>query len=113
MRVVFKTPEISDDHRGEIDAVLQRIAEGPLPGQWRTRPDEIQIVAKLAGGRSGAEILEAVVIRGNQEAKKAIKLGPVHEIRGECPAFQEHRQKSDRFFRPIIAVMTCLVEVAS
>jgi Ternary complex associated domain 9 len=97
------TPEIPIEHPGEVGAVLQGIA-------WPTEPDEILITARLAGGRSASEVLEAVVRTGNRRARKVIKLGPMHELKGEFQAFQEHLQHASRFFVPIEAVSPALLE---
>lgn len=112
MHVRFETTEVSADCHGEIDAVLQRIAVGDGHGQWKTRPDEIRILAKLAGGRSGAEVFEAVVKRGNHESRKVIKLGPSHELRNEFRAFFEHLRDASSFFVRIEAVTPALLEKA-
>ncbi len=110
MRVVFDAAAIPKPRWGEIEAVLQRIAVGPTPGRWQTQPDEIRIVARLSGGRSGAEVVEAVVKTGNQKSQKVIKLGPLHEVQHEFHAFQKHLQTANRFFVPIEAVTPALLE---
>jgi Ternary complex associated domain 9 len=95
--------EIPIEHTGEVGAVLQGIA-------WPTKPDEILITARLAGGRSASDVLEAVVRTGNQRSRKVIKLGPMHELKGEFRAFQDHLQHASRFFVPIEAVTPALQE---
>lgn len=110
MNVRFETSEVLQSRHGEIDAVLQRISVGVGAGQWRTKPDEIRIVARLSGGRSGADVFEAVVKRGNQEARKVLKLAPLHELQDEFHAFQEYLQTASALFIPIEAVTPALLQ---
>ena len=81
--------DIAGDRQGEIDAVLQDIAIGPNAGQWQSLPNRIELIARLAGDRSQSDVFEAVVVRGNQQSRKVIKIGPLEELRDEFRAFQQ------------------------
>src|ERR1035437_15531 len=97
--------KIPENRHGEIDAVLRRI-------EWQTSPDAIEISGELAGGRSASQVLEAVVVRGNQRSPKVIKVGPYRELRGEYWAFKDLPPNPNRFFVPIETVTPDLREAA-
>src|ERR1035437_9146176 len=97
MHTEIDRTKIPENRHGEIDAVLRRI-------EWQTSPDAIEISGELAGGRSASQVLEAVVVRGNQRSRAVIKLGPYRELRGEFEAFRTLLQEPNRFFIPMVAV---------
>jgi Ternary complex associated domain 9 len=103
MHIGFPDVGFPKECRGEIDAVLQRIAVGEAPGHWREQPYTIQILRRLAGGRSGSEVLDVIVKRGNHEARKVIKLGPGHDLANEFQAFRTHLPNPSALFVPIEA----------
>jgi hypothetical protein len=96
MHITF--PDDDFDCPGELDDVLQRIPVGNEPGHWPNRPEEIQILQRLAGGRSGSEVLEAVVKHGSHEARKVIKIGPIHELQNEFQSFVTHLKNASALF---------------
>lgn len=60
MDVDFTGSGLSPESYGEIDDVLQRLAVGDRPGALSRLPEEIRILRRLAGGRSGAEVLDVI-----------------------------------------------------
>lgn len=100
MKIVFPDADFPFECRGEIDDVLQRICIGNGFGQWPDQPDEIEIIQRLAGGRSGSEVLKVAVKHGSREAYKVIKIGPAYELKNEYKAYRAHlRDASAQFVR--------------
>ncbi len=90
MRVTFPEAGFSQRERDEIDDILYRICTGDGPGEWRSQPDEICVLKRLSGGRSGSQVLEVLAQRGNSKARKVIKLGPGYDLVDEFTAFNTH-----------------------
>ena len=103
MDVLFPETGFSAAEKGEIDDVLHRISIGELPGEWREWPDEVKILKRLSGGRSGSEVLEVVVKRGPQQARKVIKVGPARDLENEFQAFRRNLPNPSALFVPIEA----------
>lgn len=103
MRVSFGSL-IAESEKAEIDEVLQRIAIGDGPGRWRERPEEIRILRRLAGGRSGADVFEATVHRGEQRSQKVVKVGAFDTLHDEFGAYLKYLKDASRFFVPLEAV---------
>src|ERR1700730_295489 len=103
MDVVFPEAGFSPEDQGEIDDVLHRISVGKRLGDWPNLPNKIQILGRLTGGRSGSEVLEVAVKRGNHEARRVIKLGPGHDLENEFKAFDTYLRGASKLFVPIEA----------
>ena len=101
--IVIEDAALERESQGEIEDVLHRIAFDDERCEWRSRPDEIRVKRRLAGGRSGCEVLEVVVRRGQQRSAKVVKLGPADELRREFQAWYDHLREACRFFAPIHA----------
>jgi hypothetical protein len=95
----YFTPEI----QAEIEDIIQQIACGDGDGRW-AEPDSIQIIRKLAGGKSGAMVLEARVVTGERTSLKVIKIGPRFDLRNEFSAFKKIRAHITAQFVPLQAV---------
>jgi Ternary complex associated domain 9 len=100
MNIIFK--HIEGD-RSEIESVLLRLEAGDDRGNWSARPDEIVVERRLAGGRSGAEVLEIEVAWGNQRSRKIAKIAPLHELEREWDAFHNVLRNPSAVFAPIEA----------
>lgn len=98
MEVAFPEVGFSPKEKDEIDEILYRISVGNESGMWRSRPDEIRILSRLSGGRSGSEVLEVVVKRGNDKARKVIKLGPGYDLENEFKAFDNYLRDASTLF---------------
>jgi hypothetical protein len=108
MEVVFPEVGFSPEDRDEIDDVLHRISVNEESGsresgEWRSWPDKIKILGRLSGGRSGSEVLEVAVTRGNHEARRVIKLGLGHDLENEFKAFDNYLRDASALFVPIEA----------
>lgn len=103
MDVDFTDSGLPPECYGEIDDMLQRLAVGDRPGQLPHLPEEIRILRRLAGGRSGAEVLDVMFKNRDHEASKVIKLGPMHELENEFHAHQQYLSNASAFFVPIEA----------
>jgi hypothetical protein len=111
VKVEFSGVQIAEGRHGQIEHSLQRVAVGDGPGRWPDLPDEIRLTKRLAGGKGGAEVFEAVVRRGHAQARKVIKLGPLFDLRTELNAFRRYLDPppSARFV-PIEAVSERLLD---
>src|SRR6185312_10885988 len=110
MYIHFPETGFLSEDQGEIDAILRRIAVGDRPGCWHTLPDEINILGRLAGGRSGSEVLEVLVKQGSREARKVIKLGPLHDLAHEFLAYRTFLYDASVFFVRIEAATPGVLE---
>jgi len=111
VEVKFEGSGIPLEEQGLLDSLLQGVAVGDGPGRWADLPDEIHVTRRLAGGRSGAEVFEAVVRRGHNRSRKVIKLGPLHDLGNEFNAFQGHlNPPPSALFVPIEAVSARLLD---
>lgn len=110
MQVNFRDSQISSSEHGWIKALLQNLAIGEGPGRWPDLPDSIEIVRRLTGGRSGAQVLEAIVKRGKNHRRVVIKLGPPFDLKNEFAAWNKFLNPSpNKLFVPIEVVSRRLV----
>lgn len=90
MKVYFDCLNISNELKDEIDGVLHRIDVSGKKGCWESLPDEIRVLRKLSGGRSGCEVFQIEVKRDNKISYNVLKLGPIHKVKGEFDAYINH-----------------------
>jgi hypothetical protein len=109
-RVIFDDRELEREQGPRIHYALSQIAVGQALGHWQQRPDEIVVHRRLAGGRSGSEVLEVTVGWGNQRSSKVVKVGPVRELREEYLAFGQHLRQAAAAFAPIEAGTPAVVD---
>lgn len=69
--------------QGEIESVLRRVA-------WPHPVAAVTVTRRLAGGRSGAEVLDVLVRRAEStvESRHVVKLGPADEVAQEWTAYK-------------------------
>ena len=103
----YFTPEI----QAEVEDIIQRIACGSGEGSW-AEPDRVKIIRKLAGGKSGAVVLEARVETGARNSLKVIKIGPRFDLRNEFASFKSIRDHITAQFVPLQAVTEGLLSDA-
>ncbi|MBC7819397.1 MAG: hypothetical protein IAG10_21135, partial [Planctomycetaceae bacterium] len=105
MKVRISDSRIPESDHGEIKHLLQQVAVGEGAGRWPDLPDEVDIRRRLTGGKSGSEVFEAIVHRGNNRQRKVIKLGPLYDLHDEYAAFKNYlNPPPSKFFVPIEAV---------
>ncbi|MBC7821243.1 MAG: hypothetical protein IAG10_30520, partial [Planctomycetaceae bacterium] len=105
MKVRISDSRIPVSDHGEIEHLLQQVAVGDGAGRWPDQPDEVDVTRRLTGGKSGAEVLEAVELRGNNPQRKVIKLGPLFDLHNEYKAFKKYlNPPPSKCFVPIEAV---------
>ena len=74
MYIFFENNVIPSDKRAEIEDVLHHIAVGNKHYHWPDRPDEINILRELTGGRGSSQVFEVNVIWRNRKLLKVIKI---------------------------------------
>ncbi|MCL2552310.1 MAG: hypothetical protein FWE75_09235 [Actinomycetia bacterium] len=106
------------DSRDEIRSALVTVAAAttesgaPAPGRWPSTVRTVRVCRRLAGGRSGSEVLEiAVVHAGGDEALQVAKLSDRASATKEWAAFRRI-DRSNRFamYVPILAVSRAVLE---
>jgi hypothetical protein len=89
---------------GRIDSAIRRIKWLDSNNSWIKDIDRLELLRSMTGGRSDSKVLEAMIHRGNQKQPKIIKLGPIHELKGECEAYLKYiKHAAGRFFTSIEA----------
>ena len=88
-QIRFSDSLFSSEEEDSIGHVLRNLVTDGRRGLWREPPEKIDIRRRIAGGRSGAAVLEADVIRGNSRSRVVIKIGPFYELRDEFAAFHD------------------------
>lgn len=97
MEVGFEAPEISDAQRPELEAVLrgvvadERLGAAGI-GRWPHQVDRVTVRRRLAGARSGAEVLDlAVTFRGETRPNRCVvKVDRADAMEKEWTAFRTH-----------------------
>ena len=104
---------LSQDERGEIHAVLNRIRPGEGPGRWHDLPDQVRVLRRMHGGRGGCEVFEVEVLWGTQRLSHVAKLGPAHQLKDEFQAYFKYLdKKASGLFAPIRAASEGVIDAA-
>ncbi|MBE1487566.1 hypothetical protein [Plantactinospora soyae] len=119
MEVGFTAPDVPDEQRPELEEVLRGIAVDPpgaedgSPGRWRGQVDRINVLRRLPGGRSGAEVFDVAVERrgpGRRE-RCVVKVDRVSAIGAEWAAIRTYlKNQSQAILTPVDAVSESVLD---
>ncbi|MGW3916883.1 NACHT domain-containing protein, partial [Streptomyces sp. NPDC005070] len=99
---------VADGERAEIEWVLSRIAVGDGPGRLPRPVHRVEVVGLIAGGRSGAQVLEIRVRRGIPDVTEwhVAKLQDAAAARGEWQAYQKHMATLETAYRTSVSAVS-------
>ncbi|MFD2416613.1 hypothetical protein [Amycolatopsis pigmentata] len=102
--VTFGDVDLDEQRRADVRGALRRIRSDSVSGAWPSRVDHIEVTGVLAGGRSGALVLDIVVYSGSVRLARVAKIDSPAELAAEWRSYLALvKPDATIFFAPIVA----------